>query len=179
MKMTRTPCLLIALPLILTPALSFAFFCPTNFTQINLGNTMEEVIAACGKPDTQDTKEKKPEGPQEWNYMVPQTVSANYMATPTQGTLRTQMTFDSSGKAINISVNGIGVGATSICGKPITLGDNRDTVKAACGDPVFVNKGSASTTSAQEQVIKVTTFIYNTNPPAKLIFENGKLTERQ
>ena len=174
--MNRAIYSLITLSFILAPTLSVAFFCPTNFTQIDYGSTIEAVTAACGKPDKKETTDKDAPVPQEWSYAIPQTVSSNYMA-PTQGTLKTQMMFDSSGKAVNISVNGIGVGSTVICGKTIALGDTSDSIKAACGDPSFVNKGVPA--SGQAKSVKITTFIYNSNPPTKLIFEDGKLKEKE
>jgi hypothetical protein len=174
MRLTNT---LFILGMIIFPTASFAIFCPTNFSQIDYGNSVEQVIQTCGKPDSQETKEIKSEGPQEWIYSVPQTVSTNtsYQA---QGTLKTSFVFDASGKAINISVNGIGVGATAICGKNIQLGDTRDTIKAACGDPSFINQSNPATTQ-QPPSTKQTILIYNSNPPATLVFENDQLKERK
>lgn len=175
MKKLLLTCLTLSLP-----SFAFAFFCPTNFGQINLGNTIDEVTALCGNPDKVESKDVSPEGPQEWSYYVPQTVSSN-AGQPMPGTLKTQMTFDSSGKAVNISVNGVGVGSTSICGKLIQIGDSADTIKSACGDPSFINKQNASSGAlgSAKPSKKVTTLIYNSNPPAKLIFEDGVLTEKQ
>ena len=161
----------------LVPSLSFAFFCPTNFNQITAGQTRAQVTAACGKPDKQESKKVKAEGPQEWSYYVPQSVATSDMTTA-QGTLKMQFTFDDSGKAINISVNGIGVGSTTICGNSVSLGDTRDAIKAACGKPSFVNQQNGNTAvlgAAQPSTVMVT-FTYNTNPPVTLTFENGKLT---
>lgn len=142
---------------------------------------MDQVIATCGKPDKQDTTTKKAEGAQEWSYFIPQTVTTPSLYS-TQGTLKTQISFDNSGKVINISVNGIGVGATTICnGFNLQLGDDRDTVKRVCGEPSFINKDANPATlppDAQKET-KVTTFIYNSTPPSKLIFENGILKEQQ
>lgn len=160
----------------LLPTFSFAFFCPTNFNQIQEGDSIEQVQALCGKPDKQETVEKKAEGPQEWSYFVPQTVGMSSM-NPAQGTLKTQVTFDSSGKAINISVNGIGVGSTAICGSMIQLGDSSERIKSACGTPVLVNKQSPE--ENKEQPTKITSFTYGTTPPVTLMFENGKLMEKQ
>lgn len=174
--------------LLLNPQFSFAsFFCPTNFSQIDMGATMDQVIQTCGAPDTKEAKEVKKEGPQEWTYYITQTVATTTM-TPSQGTLKTQVTFDKSGKLINISVNGIGVGATNICGvNSIQLGDTRETVKKACGDPSFVNKqqnnppaeSDSGTTLPQQKPDQMTTFTYNSTPPVKLIFINGILTDKE
>lgn len=163
------------------PTISFAFFCPTNFNQISEGYTIEQVIQLCGKPETQDTKTTKAEGPQEWSYMVPQAVASPPFYN-VQGTLKTDLVFDVNGKVVNISVNGIGVGSTSICGGyNVQLGDTRDEVKRFCGEPAFINKNANPNTlppDAQKET-KVTTFIYNSKPNAKLIFENGILKRQE
>ncbi len=160
---------------LLTPVTSFAFFCPTNFSQINIGDSIDTVTATCGKPDSQTTKEEPPPSAQEWVYLIPQTVPMNTNQNG-QGTLKTTVDFDQTGKAINITVNGIGVGATTICNNNnVQLGGTTDQVKTACGQPSFINQqGATDATTAQSK--KMTTFIYNTNPPQTLIFEDGKLT---
>lgn len=163
----------------LCPSLSFAFFCPTNFNQIDYGYTADQIIQQCGAPSKQETKKVEPNVPQEWSYYIPQTVATNAMK-PEQGTLKTQMSFDSTGKVINISVNGLGVGSTTICGNQlIQLGDNSDRVKAACGTPSIVTKQDASLAASSQQPKEITEFTYATNPPVKFIFENGKLTQKQ
>lgn len=159
------------------PHVAFSFFCPTNFNQINFGDTIDQVNAQCGKAAKQDVKEVQPKVPEEWTFFVPQTVSSNYM-TPSQGTLKTSMSFDANGNAINISVNGIGVGSTTICGSMIQLGDNEEKVKAACGKPTYINK-SNPTSGASQKPEKITTLMYDTNPPVKLIFKDGVLTDKQ
>jgi len=90
-----------------------------------------------------------------------------------QGTLKTSVSFDDKGKAINISVNGIGVGATTICGSNVQLGDSHDAIKTACGKPSFINKQSENV-SEQPKEVKVTEFNYS-QPihPSFLIFEDG------
>ncbi len=165
---------------LILPTSLFAFFCPSNFNQINVGDTIAQVIQQCGKPDSQnDTKKTDENVPQQWDYYVPQTVATSGMAAA-QGTLRTQITFDANGNAINISVNGIGVGSSSICGNTnISLGDNRDKVKAACGKPVFINKQSVAEGGEKPPATNITTMIFNGNTPVKLIFENGVLKEEQ
>lgn len=176
MKHTLTLVCLLSLP-----TLSHAFFCPTNFAQIDFGMTTDEVTQACGKPDSQKESTKENENvPQEWTYYVQQTVSTGGSQNM-QGTLKSSVTFDDQGKAINISVNGIGVGATSLCSTPIQLGDTQDKVKAACGSPAFVTKQNATTSGGQQQPpTKIVEFNYSSaNPPTILIFENGKLADKK
>src|SRR3990167_5597759 len=113
------------------PTISFAMFCPTNFNLIDIGDTIEKVDQACGPPDSKETKETDKNVPQEWSYYIPQTVGTG-TSYQQEGTLKTTITFDDKGKAINISVNGIGVGASTICGKSIQLGDTRESIQATC-----------------------------------------------
>ncbi len=160
---------------------SYALFCPTNFSIIQEGDSIDKVTSLCGKPDSQETKEVKTEGPQEWSYFIPQTVGT-ITSNPATGTMKTQIAFDANSKVVNINVNGIGVGSTTICnGANVSLGDTQESVKRACGDPVFVNKQQeTSNTTNQLPATKVTTFTYsNTTPQVKLTFENGKLVKSQ
>lgn len=164
---------------LLTPTIAFAFFCPTNFQQINLGDTIDNVKQKCGTPTKEETKDIKKEGPQEWTYYIPQTVSTSGGRSEEQGTLKTQISFDASGKAINISVNGLGVGSTTICGPMIKLGTDRDQIKNACGDPSFINQQQQSAVTSPSSENQMTILTYDSNPPATLTFENGKLTQKQ
>src|SRR5579885_993546 len=152
------------------PTISLAFFCPTNFSQIDYGMSIDEVTQICGKPSFQKESTKSNDNiPQEWSYYIPQTVNMGGTQQNAQGTLKTTVTFDDKGKAINISVNGIGVGSTSICGSSISLGADKDSVKGACGDPAFVNKQSVDAATAAKNEVKVVEFTYaNVNPPAEI-----------
>jgi hypothetical protein len=166
--------------LFLAPTLSFAFFCPNNFNQIQIGDTLDQVTQQCGKPDSQEKKPVEPNVPQEWIYFIPQTVAMGGGLGAAQGTLRTSFSFDQDGKVLNITVNGIGVGGTMICNNTnIQLGASQDDIKAACGKPSFINKQqTAAATSETKQSTQIT-FTYNTSPPAQLIFVDGVLKERK
>lgn len=159
---------------------ALAFFCPTNFAQIDFGMSTDDVTQACGKPDSQKESTKENENvPQEWTYFIPQSVSTGGSQNM-QGTLKSSVSFDDQGKAINISVNGIGVGATSICSGPIQLGATRDQVKAACGAPANISKQNGDTGGQQQAPTKIVEFIYSSaNPPTTLVFENGQLTGKK
>lgn len=175
----KNPCLnkcLLGTLLALLPALSDATFCPTNFSQIQVGDSTDQVQKQCGKPDKQETIEETASTPQEWNYYIPQTVS---IGTPTeqQGTLKTTVAFNSEGKVININVNGIGIGASTICGPTIQLGDTEKAVKAACGTASFIAKQDPATAGPSAPPTTLTTFTYGTNPPVILQFKNGKLID--
>ena len=159
----------------LNPVFAYALTCPTNFSIINIGDSLESVKQACGKPDAEKTKEEPKPTPQEWTYYTSQTISPG-TSYQTSGTLKTTITFDKDDKAINISVNGIGVGQSTICGTPIQLSSTRQEVKAACGDPSFINKQGGDSAGGQSDNITITECTYNSNPPVTLIFTSGKLS---
>ncbi len=179
------------LNLLLFPALSYAFFCPSNFNQINFGDTLEQVQGLCGPAAKQETKEITPapteaKGPQEWNYYIPRAYVLSATNQP-QMTLKTQIVFDENGKAVNINVNGLSMPSTNVCGAVIQLGSTQDAVKAACGNPSFVNQGAQPATATavtpstppQVQKTKITELTYNSTPPVTLTFENGILKEKK
>jgi hypothetical protein len=166
----------------LTPTLAFAFFCPTNFNQIDFGMTVDQVVMACGNPDSQkDYVKPNDDIPQEWTYFVPQTVNMGGSGQNAQGTLKTSVSFDDKGKAVNISVNGIGVGASSICGGAnIQLGADKDTIRHACGDPAYINKQTPAANPGMVENWKITEFTYSSaTPPVTLVFENGRLADKR
>lgn len=160
---------------------SYAFFCPSNFAQIDYGMTIAQVEQACGKPDAKNESTKDNENvPQEWNYFINQAASNNVnIYQPAPGTLKSSFMFNAEGKLINISVNGLSVGTTPLCGnRPLSLGNTKDQVKAACGDPAFKSKQGDTNPAANG--IKVVEYIYSkANPPATLIFENGIFTGKK
>lgn len=169
----------IILMVLLAPSLSYAFFCPGNFSQIDYGMTIAQVGQICGAPAKQNKFTKTLDNkPQEWTYYIPQTVSVNPFQ-QTVGTMKTSFAFDANGQAVNISVNGIGVGATTICGITIQLGTTREQVQQACGNPSFINRQNAPGTAVLGQVpddvVNVVEYQYNSNPPVTLVFENGIL----
>lgn len=157
---------------------TFAFFCPTNFSQINTGDTLEQVIAVCGAPDSTKTTTEEANTPQELTYYVNPTGSNTGQPLPQVTSLKMTVAISAEGKVNNITVNGQSLITTPICnGNSIQVGDTFKTVKAACGDPGFVNKGQVANGAAKET--KTTELRYNSNPPATLIFVDGKLQARK
>ncbi len=158
-----------------TPA--FALFCPTNFNQINIGDTIAQVQAQCGKPDFQKTTKEEGKGPQEWNYYVaPSThgYGAPNMPGGQQASLKMAIAIN-GGKVLNITVNGMSLASTTICGNSVSVGDSIESVQGACGKPVFVNKSSQDDSKPTE----VTLYKYNSTPAVTLTFENGVLKDRK
>jgi hypothetical protein len=164
---------------------SYAFFCPKNFNQINFGDSLAQVEQLCGPADKKVVKDASDNQPQEWNYFIPQQGNNNDLVNPQPaGSLKTSFEFDASGKLVNITVNGAGAGATRNCGSPITLGDSRKMVEAACGKPNRVNKQEAPPSTSNpadpnDTINKQVELIYSSTPPTTLIFEGNKLTAKQ
>lgn len=170
---------------------SYALFCPKNFNIINIGDSIESVELKCGKPSKVSKTEAPDSSPQQWGYYIPTTVN-NSATQKTKGTIKTNFTFDKDGKAINISVNGIGVGSSSICGGNISLGSTREQVEKACGKPEFINKaeseskpstntasGPAASKNKEDDKNKIIKYTYDSNPPVTLIFKKGRLSSSQ
>lgn len=171
--------LLTSLAIMLSSLPALAIMCPTNFAQIQEGMSPDEVKNMCGAPNAIETKEDEGNVPQEWSYFITQQVVPTSNTNQTTGTLKLTVMFDSTGKAINITSNGIGVGATVACGVGFQLGDTRDQVKAACGKPATIAKDTSdiSQLGGTQPPTKITTFTYSSGPtPATLTFVNGKLT---
>jgi hypothetical protein len=128
-------------------------------------------MKVCGAPSSQSSADSTADKPQEWTYYV--------KAQPSdQSTLRMTVAF-TSGKVTNMSVNGIGLTNTQICGgNTVQVGDSEKSVKSLCGDPAFIAQSNLP--SAAKDTVKVTTLIYNTSAePISLIFNDGKLKSRQ
>jgi hypothetical protein len=171
-----------ALSFFMLPSLSFAFFCPSNFNQIDYGMTPDQVMQTCGMPTSQkESIQQNDNIPQEWTYYIPQTVDMGGSSQFAQGTLKTSITFDDKGKAINISVNGIGVGSTTLCNnKNVQLGADKQDLIGACGKPSFITKQTATPETPLPPNTKVLEFEYsNANPPVTLVFENGSLASKK
>jgi len=155
-----------------------AMFCPNNFNQINMGDTLAQVQQQCGKPDTQKTSKGDDKGPQEWNFYV-HPIMNKYTAIRTnsgqEASVKMAIAFNDQ-KVVNITVNGMSLATTTICGGAVSVGDGMQSVKSACGDPVFINK---SDQKSNEKPDEITELKYNSTPPTTLIFINGKLNERK
>lgn len=160
----------------LSSANTYAFFCPSNFNQIDIGYSQQQIDELCGKPTFVTETEKQPEDnlPQEWTYFVKE---AQMLGTQTPGSIKATIAFDQKGEAINISVNGLSVNTTNLCGKTILIGTKRDILKKACGTPAYINK--AQNSSNTQPPTKQMEYRYDGTPPVVLIFENGVLVEKK
>lgn len=160
---------LVCLALSLTINSCYAMFCPGNYNQININDSLEAVKQACGKPDTEKTQDIASNGPQEWVYFV-KTGSQSDLTS-----LRMTVAFDKE-KAANITMNGVSLTTTQMCGSSISVGDDIKSVEKACGKPALINQANNS----QAAKTKLTELTYSSgNAPIILIFENDKLKERK
>jgi hypothetical protein len=164
----------------LLPALSYAdsYFCPGNFQQIKLGDTLESVQQTCGKAANQNTiQQSVVAGPQTWTYYSQQSSLGfnNFQGPPPSN--KVTLDFDGNGKVVNININGSSVGNTNLCGKTVQVGQSLAGVQSSCGKPVYVTPltppGSATPATQQNNI---TVLQYNSIPPMQLTFTNGKLT---
>lgn len=176
---TRIALLITAL---MSPTLTFAMFCPTNFNQINIGDSMAQVEAQCGKPSSETSSKDVDDSmtPQEWTYYV--TIPQDQFTSA--GSIKLTLAFV-DGKVVNISSGGNSVGSTTVCGgnlaQPSTtvqMGSTIKDVTAACGKPTMINKGTAQPGQPEPTVTDKAEWTYDGPPKVVLKFENGKLTER-
>src|SRR3990167_1385184 len=88
---------------------TYAMFCPNNFNQINIGDTIESVKQQCGKPNTEKkSTEEDDSGPQEWNYYVtPSTPGYTQPITGGQSATVKMAIALNNNKIVNITVNGM------------------------------------------------------------------------
>lgn len=156
---------------------AYAFFCPTNFNQIDMGNTQQQIEEACGKPAsiTDTVQEPADNSPQEWSYFVKQDPN---LGSTIPGNIKATIAFDQSGKVINMTINGLSVSTANFCGSAaVKIGSMRDTVKKECGAPAYINRGVSEGPAPQQR--KLVEYRYDSTPPITLIFENGMLIDRK
>jgi len=157
---------------------AFAFYCPTNFNQIDMGNTQQQIEDACGKPANvvETTKAPEDNSPQEWSYFVPQNPK---LGSAIPGNIKATIAFDSKGKVINMTINGLSVATANFCSNTVVkIGTSRDVVQKSCGQPAYVGKGF-NPGAPEPQPRKLVEYRYDSNPPATLVFENGVLIEKK
>src|SRR5579862_3341206 len=143
---------LCGLALLLISTGAFAEFCPcpSSFNLIQIGDSLAQVNQVCCKPSAPPTiyKAEIPV-PEKWTYnIVPPPNPGN----ATQASVEMLVTFDSTRKVTNITVNAQSLTTTNCSKTPVVsfdvnqpnaikIGDTQETVKAACGDPLFKQKG--------------------------------------
>ncbi len=171
-----------------------SFYCQQNQAYINLGMTMDQVIAACGQPlshedSNQPVMQRIPVQQLIYNNQGISTASSTMWNIPTgtafygvwnipTGTTGTQLQIDVvNNKVKGVRVNGSDTNAFSICnGNFIQIGDQVNRVYGACGSPDVVNNTYYNQIVPTAQKPQV--WIYQPGqyqPPVSLTFVNGKL----
>lgn len=177
--------------LLLVSTHAFAIFCPTNFSQIYEGNTVDQVIQLCGTPSSQKTYKQTKTLSAEWNYYV--NTGYNQPTAKMTVILKDNQVINISvqsnnpvvyqtntGKnpaTINVYNNSSetrSVSSTSACGPIISIGSTAEQVQAACGNPIIANQ-NVDNASATE----ITELVYGGANSATLVFENGVLKGRR
>lgn len=178
---------------------AYAIFCPTNFNNINYGDTLDQVLQQCGKPNTQNTYVKNPAVPQEWNYYLKihpfdpvttkmtlvfkddKVIYINIAGSNTANSVlcRTTRHTDNNSQQMQLACGNpyqsqYNVASTTICGPSIKIGDTPQAVEFACGKPIFVTQSQTQDTTSE-----ITELSYQGMPTITLIFENGRLKQRK
>lgn len=159
-----------------------AYYCPQNHAYINIGMTMDEVIAACGQPTSKENSakpltQKIPVQQLIYNNQGTNTAFYGVWNIPI-GSGGAQMEVDVVNNQIKgVRVNGADVNASSLCGgNGFQMDDPVSKVYFACGSPDIVNNTYVN------QIIPTTTkpqvWIYSLGPyqsAISLTFVDGKL----
>ncbi len=167
----------LALITLLFSSSSFAMLCPTNFKQIDVGDTLEQVKTQCGTPVSETTHDATVNVPQEWTYN--KSITTNFK---NQAMYGMKVTFDDEGVVVNIAVNGVAYPTTTFCDPKkagIKLKDTIKQITAICGQPVFITKGESPSADGQKPgAAKITEAVYNNGATiSTLVFENGIFKE--
>lgn len=179
LKLTAS-CILFVLPFSLIADQSI--YCPQNHAYINLGMTVDQVIAACGQPLSQQESnqpilQKIPVQQLIYNNQGADTAFYGVWTTPT-GNGGAQLEVDIvNNKVQSIKINGSDSNSFSICGGTnIEAGDPVGKVYSACGSPSVVNNtyiNQVVNTTQKPQVWVYQPGQYQQS--VTLTFVNGKL----
>lgn len=159
-----------------------SLYCPQNHSYIQPGMTLDQVIAACGQPLSQQDSpqpvyQKIPVQQLIYNNQGADTAFYGVWNMPT-GNGGTTLQIDvMNNKVRTIKLNGSDNNAFSICGgRSIEVGDPVSAVYAACGSPSVTNNSYAkfaipSKTSPVVWIYQIDQY----QPAISLTFVNGKL----
>ncbi|MFT4058324.1 MAG: DUF2845 domain-containing protein [Legionella sp.] len=159
-----------------------SLYCPQNHRYINVGMTMDQVIAACGQPlskqdSNQPVTQKIPVTQMIYNNKGTSTAFYGVWNLPT-GNGGVQLEIDIVNKKVkNIRLNNSNSNAVSICrGNSIQVGDPATKVYYSCGTPSLVNNSYINEvvpTSSKPQIWLYQPGEYQ--PTVTLTFVEGKL----
>lgn len=174
-----------SLALFILPYSLFAdqsLYCPQNHAFINVGMTMDQVIAACGQPASQQESnqpvtQKIPVQQLIYNNKGASTAFYGVWNLPT-GSGGAQLEIDIVNKKVkNIRLNSSDSNAASICGgNSIQIGDPVEKVYYSCGSPSVTNNSFINEIVPTAQKPQV--WIYQPGqyePAVTLTFVDGRL----
>ncbi|MDR3443153.1 MAG: DUF2845 domain-containing protein [Legionella sp.] len=159
-----------------------SLYCPQNHAYINIGMTVDQVIAACGQPASQQESnqpvtQKIPVQQLIYNNIGTSTAFYGVWNLPT-GSGGAQLEIDIVNKKVkNIRLNSSDSNAASICGgNSIQIGDPVEKVYYSCGSPSVTNNSYINEIVPTAQKPQV--WIYQPGqyqPAVTLTFVDGRL----
>lgn len=170
-------------PLALLSSNSFAdTYCPSKGGYIKIGMTTDEVIQACGQPESVQKKRVYPTrnvAAQQLVYNFGEGTGGLGNMTFTTGTnyAGSLMVNMFANKIKDITLNGKSVQGASVCpGGMIKVGDNANVVQNACGNPNIKNHSfqkipNGKAVNEETWTIKSSDY----GPTLTLVFYNGTL----
>lgn len=178
---TTTLALLLSLPIC-----SQALTCLNNETQINIGDTTEQVQSACGEPDNQtseDTPITEQQQVMQWYYLANftnQLIDADNDVSP--AIIRLVLQFDSEDKVSHLQIytsvdTPPNEKALKMIGSAINIGDSQKQVEEILEQPFAVKKVMTDVTVGKDTT---ETWTYEKgNKSQTLTFLNGALTDHE
>ena len=167
---------------------AFAYYCSTQHGNgfIDIGNTMEQVVSACGEPNQKSDpsvyQDSKMVTTQYWIYDNTQAYRTNVLAIEETRVVNrdapTLVVEVTDGIVTNITQGGDETqsGYCAARGNTVQIGNSIDALNSTCGTPTAVNiqQRQATQTPPQEKVIWTYQWDSYTQP-LHLEFLNGKL----
>ena len=185
------------LGLCILPCLGFAqdsIYCPQKHGYINVGMTQDQVISACGQPQSQQVSNKpvmqkipvqelffsNEGGPTAfygvWKLPIGNTNYNGAYFNGAAANAKVQVNVVNN-QVRSININGSSTNAFSVCGgSSIQVGDPVGKVYGACGSPSLVNNSFIEVPIQSQQKPQIWTYQYDQfSPPMTLTFVDGKL----
>lgn len=171
------------------PLYAASFYCPQKMGYINTGMSQDQVLNACGEPNSRQTgnnvvAKQVPVKVLIYSSLNQQPVSYE----PALGTLYQMWNLPTNAQNIDLQVNVIdnrvasitlnnsSTNAMSACpGGVFQIGDDVNKVFAACGSPYLINNTYINQTISKDQKPELWTYTFPYQPSVTLTFVNGQL----
>lgn len=164
-----------------------SYYCPKNRGYINIGMTIDQVIAACGEPSSKEVSNQ----PLQEKIFMTQMIFNNLGSSQVTGTVNSQSSPLTTGviqgvqlevdiidnKVSDIKMNGSTSNAFSLCGgASIQIGDPVSSVYANCPNPSIVNSTFIYKNIKTENKPEVWVYDIPYQSSLKLTIIDGKLS---